>query len=84
MSEPPQIPAAEVVPRGHWEDGKFIAPEGWPEGAGWVVKDVDGTIIKWGPASDFHLVAMTDAGNEPMPPAEHLSAALKGIPGPAQ
>ena len=83
--QPPQIPGAEVIGGGHWENGVFHAPEGWPEGAGWIVRDTDGTIIKHGPASDFALVATTDLGNGgPMPPASDLSAALKGLPEPAR
>lgn len=82
MTEQIPEPAAEIVPEGHWRaDGTFQAPEGWPEGAGWIVRDPDGTIANWGPATDFALVATTDAGNAgPLPPAEDLSIALKGIP----
>lgn len=84
-TKPPEIPKAEIVDGGHWEDGKFISPEGWPEGAGWIVRDIDGTIVNSGPASDFALVASTDLGNGgPMPPAADLSAALKGLPEPAK
>ena len=84
--QPPQIPDVEVIDGGRWENGKFIAPEGWPEGAGWVVLDgPGGKPVKWGPASDFALVATTDLGNGgPMPPASDLSAALKGLPQPAE
>ena len=80
--EQPPEPVAEIIPQGHWrEDGTFQAPEGWPEGAGWIVRDPDGTIAKWGPATDFRLVATTDMGDQgPLPPAENLSVALKGIP----
>jgi hypothetical protein len=86
MTEPAAEPKAEVVPTGYWrEDGTFQEPEGWPEGAGWVVKDADGTIVNSGPASDFVLVATTDLGDEgPLPPAEHLGIALKGLPTPEQ
>jgi hypothetical protein len=74
---------AEIVPEGHWrEDGTFEAPEGWPEGAGWVVKNADGSIDQWGPASDLMLVAQTDVGQDPLPPASQLGIELKGIPQP--
>lgn len=70
----------EAVEGGHWEGDKWIAPDGWPEGAGWVVRNADGSIAQWGPASDLRLVAQTDTGHgEPLPPAENLGAALKGI-----
>ncbi len=83
--QPPQIPEAQVVGGGYWENGVFHSPEGWPEGAGWIVRDADGTIVNSGPASDFALVASTDLGNSgPMPPASDLSAALKGLPEPAK
>lgn len=46
-----------------------------------MVKDPDGTIVNSGPASDFMLVATTDLGDEgPLPPAEDLGVALKGLP----
>lgn len=71
----------EAVPGGYWrDDGTFQAPEGWPEGAGWVVRNADGSIAQWGPATDLLLVAHTDSGHGlPLPPAENLGAALKGI-----
>lgn len=79
-TEPDGQGAAEVVDGGHWENGVWHSPEGWPEGAGWIVRNADGSIAQWGPASDLALVAMTDVGHgEPLPPAENLSAELKGI-----
>lgn len=83
MSEEELAPAsAEIIPMGRWrEDGTFEAPEGWPEGAGWVVKNPDGSIDQWGPASDLMLVAQTDTGHgEPLPLASDLGIAMKGIP----
>jgi hypothetical protein len=77
------MPQAEIVPQGHWRpDGTFQSPEGWPDGAGWVVKNADGSIDQWGPASDFQLVAFTDAG-QGLPPPEDLSIQLKGVPEPS-
>lgn len=73
---------AEMVDGGHWEDGKFIAPQGWPEGAGWVVRNADGSIAQWGPATDLLLTASTVLGDgEPLPPSEDLGIELKGLPG---
>ena len=73
---------SEVVDGGHWrEDGTFEAPPGWPEGAGWVVRDPDGSIVDSGPASDLHLAVTTDTGDEgPMPPASQLSVAWHTAP----
>lgn len=77
MSDEPM--QAQAVEGGHWrEDGTFQAPEGWPEGAGWVVKNPDGTIDQWGPASDLRLVARVGDGT-PADPGDY-SIALKGLP----
>ena len=81
MTDKDQPISAEVVDGGTWVDGKFVAPEGWPEGAGWVVKNADGTIDQWGPASDLALVVTTSIG-DPLPPASQLSASFIGKPGP--
>lgn len=81
MSEPHQ--PVQTVPQGHWrEDGTFQAPDGWPEGAGWVVKNADGSIAQWGPASDLKLVASIGDGS-PSEPGEY-GIALKGVPEPGE
>lgn len=77
MSEPA---GAEAVDGGRWEDGKFIAPDGWPEGAGWVVRNADGSIDQWGPASDLQLQASTLAGNPPLPAVADMGVAFVGQP----
>jgi hypothetical protein len=78
-----EVGKVQPVDQGHWEDGKFVSPEGWPEGAGWVVKNPDGSIAQWGPASDLALVVTTLIGDpEPLPPASQLSASFTGSPVP--
>ena len=79
MTQPSEPAKAEAVDGGHWrEDGTFQAPEGWPEGAGWVVRNADGSIAQWGPASDLQLLVSTSAGNGPLPPAADLDVAFVG------
>jgi hypothetical protein len=79
MSEQP----VEHVGGGYWrEDGTFQAPDGWPEGAGWVVRNADGSIDSWGPASDLKLVAGIGFGSPADPGDYHV--ALKGVPQPAK
>lgn len=79
------VPDAELVAGGSgWVDGKFHAPEGWPEGAGWrVVNPETGETVAWGPAEDFRLVAFTSSG-EPLPPLKDTGIALKGVPIPPE
>ena len=62
------------------EDGTFCAPEGWPEGAGWVVRNADGSIDQWGPASSLKLVAFAGDGT-PAEPGDYRMVA-KGVPAP--
>ena len=62
MSEPA---GAEAVDGGRWEDGKFIAPDGWPEGAGWVVRNADGSIDQWGPARRPAAPGVHSGGQSP-------------------
>lgn len=72
----------QPVAGGGWrDDGTFQAPDGWPEGAGWVVRNADGTIDKWGPASDLKLVAGIGYGT-PADPGEYRMVP-KGVPQPA-
>jgi hypothetical protein len=85
MADEGTPPRMEVIPTGEWlPDGTFRSPPGWPEGAGWIVKNADGSIASWGPPSDFSLVVSTDIGNRELPPAEQLGAELKIIPRPPE
>jgi hypothetical protein len=76
--EQPEQPV-QAIGGGYWrEDGTFQAPPGWPEGAGWVVKNPDGTIARWGPATDLKLIASVGDGS-PADPGEY-SMSPKGLP----
>lgn len=80
---PDGAPKPELVAGGSgWVEGKFRAPPGWPEGAGWRVVDPEtGETVQWGPAEDFRLVATTSLNpQEPLPAPEDTGIALKGLP----